>query len=504
MFKKIKAVVIFFIISLILFPQVIFAEGSIDSKVPELNPLCFTQDECAKLRKQRASESNITIGEDEAKGGFVADEGDCNGKTSDNKQWGKCLAGGQTVAEISIGGKSKFKDMGDYVATVYNYVLGIASIMAVVIIIIAGIQWIVSAGNSETISSAKKRISGALIGLVLAYGSYLILNTINPNLVKLRLPQSWMLKKVELVPEFCRDISKKETRLALIKYSANGTVVNKNAKDLTSADDFKYSLLPKDEKSLVCNGVFAPDGGGGATCIGHYCFGDYVCLPNLDDSSGGSSAQKYKCQDAIIGGKIINTSLQGGSNIKCVPGTGSVGWSYPWMKIAYLKPVCANGALGKSKWKFIIKELDEKKGVVTFRLPLNGKTKAEFLFDISSGCMAVNPVDTIANINKSQEIKNENGEKVIDIPTNVVGFVLLVALDKNCVFWEKLHILGKGGLDVGVLKAITIGDGGLERGYFSPDVKFYNGNIPTNNLITPQDLLKGIYMNIDVSNINSD
>jgi len=472
MFKKIKAAAIFFVISLILFPQVLLAEGSMDSKVPELNPLCFTQDECIKARQQRASESNITIGEDEAKGGFVADEGDCKGKTSDDKQWGKCLAGGQTVTEISIGGKSKFKDVGDYIATVYNYVLGIASIIAVVMIIIAGIQWVVSAGNSETISSAKKRITGALVGLVLAYGSYLILNTINPNLVKLRLPQSWMLKQAELIPEFCRDISKKETKLALIKYSNNGTVVNKKMADLTSADDFKYSLLPKDEKSLVCDGVFAPDGGGGATCAGHYCPGNYVCLPNLDNPNGDSTAPKYKCQDAIMGGIVFNNSFfNQGKWSECV--SGVEGWNYPWIqKRSGLAPVCNNQRIDTTRsdtvGKFELNEYDRSKGIYSFRLPLSGRTSEEFfqtLNDLSSGYCGSN---------------YEGG---------IMGYALILFMNENCDFTDEMHIVGRGGVDLGY----------YDR-YFGYTMNLYK-NLTPSDLFSSSTLSKGIYIKIDASAI---
>ena len=58
--------------------------------------------------------------------------------------------------------------------------------LAIVLIIVAGLQWTVSGGNPEMIKRAQKRISGALIGLALAVGSYTILYTINPELVEFR------------------------------------------------------------------------------------------------------------------------------------------------------------------------------------------------------------------------------------------------------------------------------------------------------------------------------
>ncbi|MDP2650826.1 MAG: hypothetical protein Q8P04_01900, partial [bacterium] len=52
-------------------------------------------------------------------------------------------------------------------------------------IVFGGILYTVSAGNASKQDDAKQWITGALIGLLLLFGSYLILNTINPELTKL-------------------------------------------------------------------------------------------------------------------------------------------------------------------------------------------------------------------------------------------------------------------------------------------------------------------------------
>ena len=76
--------------------------------------------------------------------------------------------------------------IGEYLAVIYRYLVVVAGVVAVIVIIIAGIQWTASGGNSSTIESAKGRIIGALTGLGLAVGSYIILYTINPELVSFR------------------------------------------------------------------------------------------------------------------------------------------------------------------------------------------------------------------------------------------------------------------------------------------------------------------------------
>jgi hypothetical protein len=83
---------------------------------------------------------------------------------------------------IPTGGKE-----GDF-AGFFNYllktVIGLAGILAVLMIVIGGIQY-VSTDSWSGKDSGKKRIQAALGGLLLALSSYLILNTIDPSLTYL-------------------------------------------------------------------------------------------------------------------------------------------------------------------------------------------------------------------------------------------------------------------------------------------------------------------------------
>jgi len=93
-----------------------------------------------------------------------------------------------TIKPVQEGGKTYLyvPFLGEYLAVIYRYLVIVAGVVAVIVIIVAGIQWTASAGNSSTIESAKGRIVGALTGLGLAAGSYIILYTINPELVSFR------------------------------------------------------------------------------------------------------------------------------------------------------------------------------------------------------------------------------------------------------------------------------------------------------------------------------
>src|SRR3990167_9921491 len=83
------------------------------------------------------------------------------------------------AAEQSLG-------LSQQIANFYQWALGIGGLVALGIIVFGGILYTVSAGNASKQDDAKQWITGALIGLLLLFGSYLILNTINPELTKLK------------------------------------------------------------------------------------------------------------------------------------------------------------------------------------------------------------------------------------------------------------------------------------------------------------------------------
>lgn len=73
--------------------------------------------------------------------------------------------------------------IAEYVKAIYNYLLSIVGITAAIVLMVGGVLWLTAGGSSEKVSQAKSWIGGSLTGLVLALTSYLILQTINPQLV---------------------------------------------------------------------------------------------------------------------------------------------------------------------------------------------------------------------------------------------------------------------------------------------------------------------------------
>lgn len=71
-----------------------------------------------------------------------------------------------------------------YLATIYDMSIGVAAILAVIMIVVAGFQYTASAGNETSISNARKRIQNAVLGLLLVLGAYVFLYTLNPAFVQ--------------------------------------------------------------------------------------------------------------------------------------------------------------------------------------------------------------------------------------------------------------------------------------------------------------------------------
>ncbi len=124
-----------------------------------------------------------------------------------------------------------------YFNLIYHSILIATGIIAFLVLVLAGIMHLTSAGDPKKINEAKKRILAAFIGIIILLATYLILNTINPELTKISLP------KLETpdIPAYSQGKTTKSPNILIrIKEIANDSVVAINKIDsladrLTSA-----------------------------------------------------------------------------------------------------------------------------------------------------------------------------------------------------------------------------------------------------------------------------
>ncbi len=92
--------------------------------------------------------------------------------------------------------------LANYLSGAFALAIGITGVLAVLVIMIGGIQYITS-GSFSGKEDGKEKISKALIGLFLAIAAWIILYTINPDLLSLKLnitkPES-VQEEEELLP----------------------------------------------------------------------------------------------------------------------------------------------------------------------------------------------------------------------------------------------------------------------------------------------------------------
>ncbi|MGB7957564.1 MAG: pilin [Minisyncoccia bacterium] len=77
---------------------------------------------------------------------------------------------------------------GTFVESFYVFALMIGGVLAFGAVVYGGVLYAISAGNPGKQSEGKEWIKSAIYGLLLLAGAYLVLYTINPNLVNLNLP----------------------------------------------------------------------------------------------------------------------------------------------------------------------------------------------------------------------------------------------------------------------------------------------------------------------------
>ena len=473
MFKKIIMIIV--LSWLIFFPGIVLAVDA-SSKIPELNPMCWKEEDCKKQRE--------AFGTADKKSGWLKGEEPCN-----KAEWGKCLPAGTTKTEISFGGKSEFANVGEFIILMYKYLVTIASIVAVVMIIIAGMQWVTSGGNSETISSAKKRISGALVGLFIAYMSYFILNTINPALVNLRLPQVFLIRPIAMMPEFCSDIEgAKDGEIKFLWAADKDHQKDLVTPDKTQTGEKEYKWDPKNNKEMFnCGSRFFAENGGQTSCLGDTC----QKLPNGGNPLCMDLENKYQCENAIMGGKITYNRILG--EVGCVagsviPGSEGEGWEKPDITDSdndgvfsdddtpELYAVCENNS---TKARRFIEITDNKDSSTA--------TKGDHqVYGISRERLSTATLET-----RYYECDPEK-EKV-------VGLALKVWMNEDCDSTDEVHMIGNGGVDLGEsfheISSCSSQDNWLNHNLHLINPKYFIPNA--------QDVLSnGLHFNIDAARIN--
>jgi hypothetical protein len=188
-----------------------------------------------------------------------------------------------------------------YISAAYKYGVVLGSMLAVIMLMIGGIMYMMAGLNQTLVSKGKSYITGAVLGLTLLLGSYVMLNTINPNLTKLAPVEVEVIKAEGLTigNPYCYEYEKS-------KYDVVDAACGEKGTYKSNDPQFKHE----------------------GECRGSICTGDEFCIPTLK-TDPFSEASPETCQDVAVWGYFYADegrfldgvglmSLEGFSDVDCI------------------------------------------------------------------------------------------------------------------------------------------------------------------------------------------
>lgn len=218
--------------------------------------------------------------------------------------------------------------LSKYIQALYNYGLAIVSILAALVLMGGGLLWLTSGGEGGRITKAKEMIIGSITGLIILFCAWIILNTVNPALLKLAPIKTVVITKLSyccdslkgniMMDDKTRACPEKANSCSETEECTNAGIDSKGASTYKCVNKASYNCCeyssgvylkcePKNwANKEACS--TPKDFKWNTTYIGKYCaqkeqFGG-TCLPACADKANGSvCAGIYKTDNA---GKIID------------------------------------------------------------------------------------------------------------------------------------------------------------------------------------------------------
>jgi hypothetical protein len=115
----------------------------------------------------------------------------------------------------TIAGIPKDATAAEFIAYFFNLAVAVGAFIAVVIIVMAGIEWMTAGGNPGKIESAKDKIKNTLLGVAILMGCYIILGIINPNLTTIKINELSCEQGIVVKTKLSQDSTEKAKQVCI-------------------------------------------------------------------------------------------------------------------------------------------------------------------------------------------------------------------------------------------------------------------------------------------------
>lgn len=213
-------------------------------------------------------------------------------------------------------------DFYQYIYAVYKFGIWAVGIVALFMLVFGGYTYITSAGNNSSMETAKKIITDAIVGVIMALTAYLLLYVINPDLVKMK-----KLTPVAVVPAptitgvpgagTCSTLSTGPCSVDNLKstcFSSDpekwSAICNKESggkETLISNTDkcqdgtkfsiglFQINMINSASSVSGCSGIFSTSTSGGDPSCSKYGSSQGSCLACIMNSVGTGYCSSWNC-----------------------------------------------------------------------------------------------------------------------------------------------------------------------------------------------------------------
>lgn len=139
-------------------------------------------------------------------------------------------------------GNLRVNFLATYVNALYQFLIVAMAIVAVVMLMIGGFQYILSRGHADAVKKAKERMANAVIGLVILFAAYDIAFLINPDFVRFEALSIKTIPYEETPEELIKDLE---------SYGSTGTVAEGNVIDIPDDASKKHLIVTTREKRIA-------------------------------------------------------------------------------------------------------------------------------------------------------------------------------------------------------------------------------------------------------------